>query len=255
MIASSTTSPIAITNPARTMTLIVVARKSSTTIAAMRDSGMATTLINAVRHSKRKKARITITRRDPTISAQVRLSIASSMKVAGRKMVLSISMPERPGRIFSKASSTPRVTSSVLAHGNFSTMSRMPGPPLITASPISGHVPSLSSATSLRTSPGLPLMGRLARSSGPAMGTTFWTQSLWLGVSMKPPVPMYPPSENCINPESRASAVVSFIWSRVTPLPFSRSGSTCTWSILIRSPQMETLATPGTSSRRGLIFQ
>src|SRR3990172_9636219 len=98
-------------------------------------------------------------------------------------------------------------------------------------------------------------MGRLARSSGVVMGTTCWTQSLWFGVSRYPPVPMYPPSENCINPESRASEVVSFIWSRVTPVPCRRSGSTWTWSILIRSPQMETLATPGTSSRRGLIFQ
>ena len=40
------------------------------------------------------------------------------------------------GRIWSMASSTPWVTSSVLPHGNFSTMSIRPGPSLMTASPI-----------------------------------------------------------------------------------------------------------------------
>ena len=56
------------------------------------------------------------------MSAIVRLRIDSSMKVAGRKIVESISMPGRPGRIAASASSTPRVTSSVLAHGSFSTI-------------------------------------------------------------------------------------------------------------------------------------
>ena len=85
----------------------------------------------------------------------VRLSIASSMKVAGRKMVVSISIPGRPGRISSMAASTPFVTSTVLPQGNFSTMSSRPGPSLITASPIIGQVSSTTSATSSRRS-GVP---------------------------------------------------------------------------------------------------
>ena len=43
-----------------------------------------------------------------------------------------------PGRRFSSASSTPSVTSSVLAPGNFSTTSSRPSPSPTTASPISG---------------------------------------------------------------------------------------------------------------------
>ena len=51
MIASSTTTPTAMTNPARTIVLIVVPRRCSTIAAVMSDSGMATRLINAVRQS------------------------------------------------------------------------------------------------------------------------------------------------------------------------------------------------------------
>jgi hypothetical protein len=79
-----------------------------------------------------------ITSSAPSRSASVRLSIDASMKVAGRKIVGSISMPGRPGSSSSSASSTPRVTSSVLAQGSFSTMSMRPGPSFTTASPVSG---------------------------------------------------------------------------------------------------------------------
>ena len=74
----------------------------------------------------------------PRNIALVRLSIDCSMKVAGRKIVVSISMPGRPGLSWSIAASTPRVTSSVLAPRNFWTTSIRPGPSLITASPMSG---------------------------------------------------------------------------------------------------------------------
>ena len=47
---------------------------------------------------------IRTTSRTPSSSAVVRLSIDCSMKVAGRKIVVSISMPGRPGRISSIAS-------------------------------------------------------------------------------------------------------------------------------------------------------
>ena len=72
---------------------------------------------------------------------------------------------------------------------------------------------------------------------------------------MKPPVPMTDPSEYCNNPTSRASAVTSMTSSSETSYARMRSRSTCTCGILIRSPQMGTLATPGTSISRARIFQ
>ena len=87
MIASSTTTPTEITNPARTIVLIVTSRAHRTMAAAISDSGMATRLISAVRHSNRNRMRITKTRTLPRISALDRLCSASSMKLAGRKIV------------------------------------------------------------------------------------------------------------------------------------------------------------------------
>ena len=51
MMASSTMSPRAITNPAKIMVLIVAPRAWRISPAVISDSGMATTLISAVRHS------------------------------------------------------------------------------------------------------------------------------------------------------------------------------------------------------------
>src|SRR5881396_1951093 len=50
MMASSTTTPTAITKPARTMVLMVVPRTYRTRAPAIRDSGMATTLMSAEHH-------------------------------------------------------------------------------------------------------------------------------------------------------------------------------------------------------------
>jgi len=72
---------------------------------------------------------------------------------------------------------------------------------------------------------------------------------------MNPPVPMTDPSENLNNPTSRAFAVTSMTSLSDTSCARIRSGSICTCGILIRSPQMGALATPGTSSRRARIFQ
>ena len=65
MIASSTTSPSAMTRPARTMVLRVPPRAWRTSTAARSESGMARRLMTAVRHSKRKAARIAATSRQP----------------------------------------------------------------------------------------------------------------------------------------------------------------------------------------------
>ena len=90
------------------------------------------------------------------------------MKLAGRKMVVSILTSGRPGWSAAMAASTPRVSSRVLAQGNFSTMSRRPGPSLMIPSPIMGWWSTTTLATSFRRS-GLPsrtAMGTLARNSG-----------------------------------------------------------------------------------------
>ena len=77
----------------------------------------------------------------PRSSASVRFEIEISMNSAGRKMWLSMWIPGRPGRIWSSAWSTPRVTSRVFAHGNFSTTMSRPWWSLMTASPKSGWWP------------------------------------------------------------------------------------------------------------------
>ena len=63
------------------------------------------------------------------------------MKFDWRKMCESMVIPGSPGRSAASAWSIPLVTSSVFAPGNFSTTSISPGPPLTTASPISGGWP------------------------------------------------------------------------------------------------------------------
>ena len=97
MIASSTMTPSAITIPARIIVLIVAPRQWRTSPAATSESGIATTLINAVRHSYRNMQSISTIRIAPNQIAFERLLIDSSMKVAGRKIVVSIAMPGRPG--------------------------------------------------------------------------------------------------------------------------------------------------------------
>ena len=242
MMASSTTSPRAMTRPARTMVLRVPPRHCRTSTAARRESGMARRLMTAVRHSKRKAARMSATRRQPQSMACRRLSRDISMKVAGRKIVESTSMPPRAGRRASRASSTRRVTSRVLPQGCFSTMRRRPGPSLMTASPIGAGCPSTTRATSPMRSAAPPrkATGTVARSSALVMAPVWATASRWLGVSMKPPAPT---AVAC--PAAATSA------SRDTWCVRRRSGSTRTCSWRSRCPQMATLATPGIAMSRG----
>ena len=183
--------------------------------------------------------------------------MARSTKVAGRKIVGSISTPARAGRSVSRACSTWRVTSRVLACGCFSTIKSSPGPSLMTASPINGNVPSFTTAMSPRVIvvPCRRATDTRARSSGVRTGSVCCTWSRWFGVSTKPPLPITAPFENRRIPESTASAVVVITWSRVRSYFVRRSGITRTCGILIRSPQMATFATPGTRSSRALIVQ
>ena len=260
MIASSTTTPTAITKPARIMVLMAAPLSRRIIAPASSDNGIAARLISAVRHSNRNRLSTAITSRQPSSSARLRLSSATSIKSAGRKRVGSISRPGSPGRSAASASSTPCVTSSVLAHGNFSTTSISPGPSLIIASPISGWWPSTTLAMSLRRSgvPSarcLPLSGTCARSSGLAIGDTCWMPSRWLPVSINPPVPITAPLENWSRPTSSAPAVASIASASETSCARMRMGSSCTCGIFSRSPQMATLATPGTRSSRARIVQ
>ena len=140
MMASSTTEPSATTKPASTMVLIVAPMKYSASPAATSDSGIAMTLISATRHSYRNAPRTSRTRIEPMMIDTTRLWTDISMKVAGRKMVESMSTPGSPGRRSASTFSTPRVTSSVLAQGSFSTIIIRPGPSLMTASPTMGQV-------------------------------------------------------------------------------------------------------------------
>src|SRR5262249_57491534 len=94
------------------------------------EGGIVTTLIRAVRHEARNAPSTTTTSTPPRSSAVVRLSNAISIKVAARKIRESTSTPGRPSRNAASAASTPRVTSSVLVPGNFSTSIRRPLLPL-----------------------------------------------------------------------------------------------------------------------------
>src|SRR5512132_1974207 len=72
---------------------------------------------------------------------------------------------------------------------------------------------------------------------------------------MKPPVPITAPSEKRKSPASSASEVLSITCSSPTCRSRIRAGSTWTCSCSRCSPQIATLATPGTRRSRALIFQ
>jgi hypothetical protein len=79
------------------------------------------------------------------------LAIAASMNVAGRKIADRCRrLQARPSA--ASALSAPRVTSSVLPQGCFSTISKSPSRSLTTALPIGAGEPSTTSATSRRRS-------------------------------------------------------------------------------------------------------
>ena len=201
--------------------------------------------------------RISTTSRQPSSSAVVRLWIAVSMNVAGRKIVASIVMSGRPGRIASIASSRPCVSFSVFAPGYFWTTSSRPGPLLTTASPPSGWCSSRRVATSetRRRLPSPRSMTTLPRSAALSMPSSLRTFRRTPPVSTKPPLPMNEPSEKRSSPESSESPVAFMTSSSDTPLRASFFGSTSTCCCCRRSPQIATFATPGTRSRRWRIFQ
>ena len=171
------------------MVLIVSPIQYSTTIVAVSDNGMAVKLITAVRQSYRNRTSTITTRMQPVSSADVRFLIDRSIKVAGRKIVGTISTSLSPGFMAARASSTLRVTSSILAAGCFSTISNRPTPSLMMASPIIGGDPILTSATSprCRADPSRNETTVRARSSGVTTDVSWRTAMRWFGVSTNPP--------------------------------------------------------------------
>ena len=129
---------MAMRSPVAIITFSEVPRIDCTNAATTNDSAMATAPITVARQSLKKTARTSTRRTNPMSIAMPRLRIAASTKSVGRKIFESRSTPVRPGRISARASSTPCVTSRVLAPGNFSTTSIRLDLSLVTASPISG---------------------------------------------------------------------------------------------------------------------
>ncbi len=88
--ASSTRTARAIAKPAITIRLIDCPRTSSTSTPAMSEIGIAKAAISAARHWKSSAPRAATSRIAPITAASVRLSIDSSMYVAGRAIDVSI---------------------------------------------------------------------------------------------------------------------------------------------------------------------
>ena len=170
-----------------------------------------------------------------------------------------------PGRNASSASSTPLVTWSVLPQGNFSTISSRPGPSLMIA--VADHRlmvhddvgDVLQRAAACRRGPrsacrpGPPgsadrTCRRWAGRAGPAAAGSGCRSSRRCRCGAR--------RRTAACPTSRASAVASMTsFERTRRASSSAPASTWTCSISMRSPQMATLATPGTCSRRCRIVQ
>ena len=149
--------------------------------------------------SRRGRAtRIRTTSRQPRSSARLRLSSAISMKVAGRKMVVSISMPGRPGRISSMRrldalGHLERVAPGELLDDQHQARAVVDDGVADQRLVVLDHVGHVAEAQRLAVRARSTTTS--ARSSGVTIGRTCRTPSRWLGVSMNPPVPITAPSE------------------------------------------------------------
>ena len=153
----------------------------------------------------------------------------------------------------------PRVTSSVLAQGNFSTTSSRPGPSLMTASPISGCV-ALDDQSA--TSPSARGRGRCASTGDLGAGR----RRLTIGSTCRMPEPLVGRVDEPAGADHRAevgvaeqagvqrSAVaVHHLLERHVVRGHARRGRPGPAACCSRSPQIATLATPGTRSSRARI--
>ena len=175
--ASSITTAMATAMPANEIALKLSPRRSRVSAAAIRDTGTVTSAISTVRHWNRNPATSSARSIPAIASDSVRLSMASSIRPAGRKIDVSVRRPDSAGSSSSSASSIPSVTSGVLAPGNFSTTSSSPSPFPTTALPISGWCPTSMFETSDSCSrPAVSSTGTLPSSRGSAiLSKTFRT--------------------------------------------------------------------------------
>jgi hypothetical protein len=121
------------------------------------------------------------------------------------------------------------VTPVTLADGSFCTSSTSPEPERVSASPISGWLPSTTLATEPSFCfPGAPLIGTLDKSRGAPSGSTGRISRRWLGPSRKPPVPGEEPSRYVSGETSCALPAVWMIWLSVMWSAASFAGSTST---------------------------
>ena len=180
MIASSTTTPIATTNPASTITFTVSPRRSRMSSAPSRDNGIAIRLMKAVRHSKEGNDDQD-DQQDPDQHGHGEIVDRLLDEGGGPKIVVSTVMPGKQACSSLIAASTPRVTSSVLAPRNFWTTSMMPGPSLMTASPIRGPWSMATSpmSASRRTFPSRSTTGTAPSSAGSVIGCTWRILKRW----------------------------------------------------------------------------
>ncbi len=245
MIASSTTSPIAIARPPITMMFSPMPAVSSTATAPRSETGIATALMIAARALKRNTNRTTSTSSAPASTSDRTLPTAVSMKFAGRKSRgwASICTPSSAGRSSSSACSTPRVTGTMLAPYWACTIRNTPGVPFTAAALIdgAGAMATVATSPSVSVTPSFWTSGRCAMSAGATACASVAISTRWFAFSMNPA-----PSRTEA-PRAAASTSCS-----ASPCRTSFRGSTwiCHWRT--SPPKTFTSATPGTESRCGL---
>jgi len=248
MIASSTTSPIAMARPPSVSVFSVMPIRCNTPTATSSDSGIAVSELNAVRRLNRKANSTTATSAAPSSSEWSMLRIEASMKFAGRKMRSCNTTPSAAiaGFISASAFSSPSVTSSVLAPYWLETISTTPGSPSIAASPTFGSGPSWTRATSfIRTVTPLWCASITSPSSAAVSDCpSAWSTMRCVSFSTKP-APRNPV-------EARAAARTSPIesWNAA-----SLSATTRICNCRTSPPNTTALDTPGTPSSRGRSVQ
>ena len=238
------------------------AQRTARSPAATSDSGIATRLISAARHSNRKATRTRTTSRQPRSSAVVRLWIAISMKLAGRKIV-GVDRPRRAGRAAgpSSASSTPLVTSSVFAPWQLLDDEQQAGAAVDRPRRRSA---AAAPSTTFATSPMRSSLAVAAARPRPARGRP----ACAIGVTCADAealVRRARRTRRCRSPRRRRELQQAGVEGLAVDLHdlverdlSSRMRRRVDLDVLLpcrRSPQIATLATPGTRSSRARIFQ
>ena len=120
MMASSTRAPTAMAMPPRVMVLMLAPMASSTSTAASKDRGIASTVMAVAEALARKAKTMITTSRAPSRRAASTLATANWMKSAWRKSLVSITIPAgRPAWSSANTASRRSVRSRVLAPGCF----------------------------------------------------------------------------------------------------------------------------------------